>query len=113
MEALVDEGLARNVGVSNFSLSQVKELQQAARIPIACNQVEIHPLLANDKLVRGCQAMVSCNTSHQCRLKACAVKMFGLHGRALGGGSHFWLCLLMGSLPHCCSPDDMERQCHQ
>lgn len=60
MEALVDEGLARNVGVSNFSLSQVQQLQKAARIPIACNQVEIHPMFANDKLVKGCQALVSC-----------------------------------------------------
>ena len=60
----MDEGLTRNVGVSNFSLSQVRELQQAARIPIACNQVEVHPLFANDKLVRGCQALVSCTSSH-------------------------------------------------
>ncbi|KAK9832348.1 hypothetical protein WJX74_007427 [Apatococcus lobatus] len=57
MERLVDEGLARNVGVSNFSLSQVQELKKAARIPIACNQVEIHPMLSNDKLVKGCQAL--------------------------------------------------------
>lgn len=93
MEALVDDGLARHIGVSNFSLAQVgggllallllppcrapllpcsserrdkpfpppaqvEELVSWARIQPVCNQVELHPMLAQRKLVDGCQRLV-------------------------------------------------------
>ncbi len=58
METLVDEGLTRNIGVSNFSLREVADIQKQARIPIACNQVEAHPMFSNQRLVEGCQALV-------------------------------------------------------
>lgn len=51
MEALVDEGLVKNLGVSNFSLKQVEELLASARIKPVVNQVELHPLCAQRKLV--------------------------------------------------------------
>lgn len=57
MEALVDDGLARHIGVSNFNLAQVEELVSWARIQPVCNQVELHPMLAQHRLVDGCQRL--------------------------------------------------------
>lgn len=54
MEALVDDGLARHIGVSNFSLRQIEEVLGYARIKPVVNQVELHPLLAQRKLVGVC-----------------------------------------------------------
>ncbi|GFR45609.1 hypothetical protein Agub_g7006 [Astrephomene gubernaculifera] len=51
MEALVDEGKVRSLGVSNFSLKQVEELLSGCRIPPLVNQVELHPLCSQRKLV--------------------------------------------------------------
>lgn len=46
MEALHGLGLARSVGVSNFRARDLGQLEAAGlRVPIACNQVEVHPLL--------------------------------------------------------------------
>ena len=42
MEKLVDEGLARAIGVSNFDEAQLRDLQRDARIQPAVNQVELH-----------------------------------------------------------------------
>jgi diketogulonate reductase-like aldo/keto reductase len=53
MEELVDAGLARNIGVSNFSLAQLDRIREAARIKPVVNQVECHPLLAQRRLVGG------------------------------------------------------------
>ncbi|GLC37300.1 hypothetical protein PLESTB_001138800 [Pleodorina starrii] len=51
MEALVDEGKVRALGVSNFSIKQVEELLSSCRIRPVVNQVELHPLNAQRKLV--------------------------------------------------------------
>jgi diketogulonate reductase-like aldo/keto reductase len=41
METLVKEGKVRHIGVSNFSVKQTREAQEAlSRIPLASNQVE-------------------------------------------------------------------------
>lgn len=39
MEDLVDRGLVRSIGVSNFSPEKIQEILQNARIPPAVNQV--------------------------------------------------------------------------
>jgi alcohol dehydrogenase (NADP+) len=44
MEALVDAGLVRTIGVSNFSITKLRALCDKARLPPAVNQVELHPL---------------------------------------------------------------------
>lgn len=51
MEALVDEGLVRQLGVANFSLAQVEGLLEAARLRPVCNFVELHAQLSQRKLV--------------------------------------------------------------
>ncbi len=51
MEKLVEEGLVKSIGVSNFNLQLVLELLTYAKIKPVCNQVEIHPLLQQSALV--------------------------------------------------------------
>lgn len=51
MEALVDAGLVKALGVCNFSLAQVEQLLGSCRIKPAVNQVELHALNAQRKLV--------------------------------------------------------------
>jgi len=57
MEGLVDAGMVRHLGVSNFSLAQLEQILSWARIKPAVNQVELHPLLAQRKLVGVCGRM--------------------------------------------------------
>ncbi|KIW86374.1 hypothetical protein Z517_01770 [Fonsecaea pedrosoi CBS 271.37] len=52
MQKLVSTGKTRAVGVSNFSIADVKELLPYAQdVPISCNQVEVHPWLPNNELI--------------------------------------------------------------
>lgn len=50
MERLVDEGKLKSLGVSNFNSDQIERLNDAARIPIAVNQVECSPYFQQRKL---------------------------------------------------------------
>lgn len=59
MEKMVDDGLVKHLGVSNFSLTQVEGLLQHARIKPVANQIELHPFLAQRKLVGVCARKVS------------------------------------------------------
>jgi len=54
MEALVDAGLARNIGVCNHTTQSLTDLMSYARIPPAVNQVEAHPLNTQTMLHRFC-----------------------------------------------------------
>ncbi|XP_057496664.1 aldo-keto reductase family 4 member C10-like [Actinidia eriantha] len=56
MEDLVELGLVRAIGVSNFSIQQIKELLTFAKIVPAVNQVELHPFWRRDELVKFCQS---------------------------------------------------------
>jgi predicted oxidoreductase len=53
MAALMAEGLVQQVGVANFSLTAIEqELLKVAGMPKpVCNMVELHPWLAQRKLV--------------------------------------------------------------
>jgi len=55
MERLVDEGLCRNIGLSDVRLDAVKEIVAAARIKPAVVQVECHPYLPEWELLEFCQ----------------------------------------------------------
>lgn len=54
MEGCVDEGLARHIGVSNFSARKLQTLLNEARIKPAMNQVELHPYLQQSDLLGFC-----------------------------------------------------------
>ncbi len=50
-----DRGLARNIGVSNFTVSQIDEAVRLSGNPLACNQVEHHPCLDQDAIIAACR----------------------------------------------------------
>uniref|UniRef100_A0A7S2H8S5 NADP-dependent oxidoreductase domain-containing protein n=1 Tax=Octactis speculum TaxID=3111310 RepID=A0A7S2H8S5_9STRA len=54
LEALVDEGKVRNIGVSNYNEVELRDLLSYARIKPAVNQVELHPRLPQVSLVNFC-----------------------------------------------------------
>ena len=55
MEALVDQGLVKSIGVSNFPSVVLQDLVIQARIQPAANQIENHPYLSQPALVTYCQ----------------------------------------------------------
>jgi len=56
MEAAVEKGLCRHIGVSNFGVATLDALLGQARIRPAMNQVELHPYLQQPDLLAFCQA---------------------------------------------------------
>jgi diketogulonate reductase-like aldo/keto reductase len=50
-----DRGLARHIGVSNFTVAMVDEAVALSRHPLACNQVEYHPFLNQDRVLAACR----------------------------------------------------------
>lgn len=55
MQELVNEGFVKNIGVCNFNVSLIRDLLSYAQIPPAVLQVELHPHLTQQKLLRYCQ----------------------------------------------------------
>jgi len=53
-EALVDAGLVKAIGVSNFRIGDLEAIYDAARIKPVCNQVEANPYLQQTKLLKWC-----------------------------------------------------------
>ncbi|XP_047326290.1 D-galacturonate reductase-like [Impatiens glandulifera] len=54
MEETVKLGLARSIGVSNFSIDKLRQILTIASIPPAVNQVEMNPLWRQEKLREYC-----------------------------------------------------------
>ncbi|EFJ47366.1 hypothetical protein VOLCADRAFT_92170, partial [Volvox carteri f. nagariensis] len=55
MEQLVDKGLVRTIGVSNFSVKKLEGIMAIARIKPAVVQVEAHPYWRNEALLSWCR----------------------------------------------------------
>jgi diketogulonate reductase-like aldo/keto reductase len=55
MEKLVDQGKVKSIGVSNFTVSRLKEVLSYCRIKPAVNQVELHPYLPQNELLQFCK----------------------------------------------------------
>lgn len=51
MENLVDSGLVKSIGISNFNSEQTERIVQNCRIKPVTNQVECHPMFNQKKLV--------------------------------------------------------------
>jgi len=49
------DGLARHIGVSNFTVALIGEALAAATEPLVCDQVECHPFLDQSKLLAACR----------------------------------------------------------
>ncbi|MHC2068729.1 aldo/keto reductase [Bremerella sp. T1] len=54
MESLVDANLAKNIGICNFGTSLIRDLLSYAKIRPSVLQVELHPRLTQEKLLRYC-----------------------------------------------------------
>jgi D-xylose reductase len=54
MEELARSGLVRNIGVCNFNCALLRDLLAYAEVPPAVLQVESHPCLTQEKLLRFC-----------------------------------------------------------
>jgi len=49
------DGLARHIGISNFTVALIEQALQASSEPLVCDQVECHPFLDQSKLIAACR----------------------------------------------------------
>nr|XP_006822401.1 PREDICTED: aldose reductase-like [Saccoglossus kowalevskii] len=56
VEKLVDDGLAKSIGVSNFNHKQIDRILRIAKHRPVTNQIEVHPYLTRTKLLEWCQS---------------------------------------------------------
>ena len=56
MEDLVESGLVRSIGVCNFGVSLMRDLLNTCRLRPQMLQVELHPYLSQEKLLRYCRS---------------------------------------------------------
>ncbi|XP_070557272.1 aldo-keto reductase family 1 member B1-like [Ptychodera flava] len=56
MEKLVDEGLTRSIGVSNFNEKQIERVLHVAKHKPVNNQIELNPYFIRQQLVSFCQS---------------------------------------------------------
>ncbi len=49
------DGLARHIGVSNFTVKLLEEAVQLSTEPLVCNQIECHPFLDQSKVIAACR----------------------------------------------------------
>ena len=55
MAKMKQEGYARQIGVSNFTVALLDETSRISSEPLVCDQVECHPFLNQDKVVAACR----------------------------------------------------------
>jgi 2,5-diketo-D-gluconate reductase B len=80
------DGLARHVGVSNFTVALIEEAVKHASEPLVCNQIEVHPFLDQSKVVAACRrhGMAVVAYSPIARGRAKSDPVLGRIGRAHG-----------------------------
>ena len=55
MEAVLEKGLVRGIGVSNMTIKKLEKMKEYARIVPAVCQGEMHPLFRQDELLQYCK----------------------------------------------------------
>jgi 2,5-diketo-D-gluconate reductase B len=48
-------GLARHIGVSNFTVALIDEAVRLADEPLVCDQIEVHPFIDQSKVIAACR----------------------------------------------------------
>uniref|UniRef100_A0A1A9VG58 NADP-dependent oxidoreductase domain-containing protein n=1 Tax=Glossina austeni TaxID=7395 RepID=A0A1A9VG58_GLOAU len=64
MEDLVEQGLCKNIGISNFNLKQIARLLKHATIIPQTHQIEAHPFLMQTELISFCKYNDICITAY-------------------------------------------------
>ncbi|XP_016530370.1 aldo-keto reductase family 1 member A1-A isoform X2 [Poecilia formosa] len=64
MENLVDKGLVKAIGLSNFNARQIDDIIAIARHKPVVNQVECHPYLSQADLLSHCRSLAVCVTAY-------------------------------------------------
>ncbi len=49
------DGLARHIGISNFTVAMIEEANKVSSEPLICDQVECHPYLDQSKVLAACR----------------------------------------------------------
>jgi len=49
------DGLARHIGISNFTVAMIEEANRLSSEPLVCDQVECHPYLDQSKVLAACR----------------------------------------------------------
>jgi diketogulonate reductase-like aldo/keto reductase len=57
MEKIKAEGLAKNIGVSNFRVEDIEKLEQCATVLPCVNQIEFNPYLTQPEIVTKCNEL--------------------------------------------------------
>ncbi|MFV0504933.1 MAG: aldo/keto reductase [Lachnospirales bacterium] len=55
LEEMLEKGLSKNIGVSNFQINHLKELEEKTKIVPVVNQIELHPYLTQKELLNYCK----------------------------------------------------------
>jgi 2,5-diketo-D-gluconate reductase B len=55
MAKMKQEGYARAIGVSNFTVALLDEANKVSPEPVVCNQIECHPFLNQEKVIAACK----------------------------------------------------------
>jgi len=55
LRRVLEEGKARSIGVSNFSVKLLEEAERASKVPISVNQIRYHPGAEQRDTLRWCQ----------------------------------------------------------
>ena len=73
LEKALDAGLARNIGVSNYTVAMMRAAVSIVEAPLVTNQVEFHPLLNQDRLLAGADESCAIPLSAYCSVARGAV----------------------------------------
>ena len=57
LNELVDRGIVRDIGISNFNAELTGEASRLSTAPVVMNQVEFHPLLFQRELLETCESL--------------------------------------------------------
>ncbi|MGH6790281.1 MAG: aldo/keto reductase [Pseudolabrys sp.] len=55
MAKMKREGITKQIGVSNFTVTLLDEANKVSPEPLVCNQIECHPFLNQDKVISACR----------------------------------------------------------
>ncbi len=97
LQVAYDRGLARNIGISNYNISQMETALSVLEAPVATNQVEFHPLIDQTPLLDaasrlGVQLSAYCSVARGKIFEhAELADIAGAHGKSVAQVAIKWL----------------------